>query len=51
MHKFSIRPALTIRDRTFKGLYGGSGKPTLPTLTDLSVAAFILGATFDESNT
>lgn len=47
MRKFSIRPTLTMRGRTFKGLRGWSGKPTHPPLTDLPVAAYILGATFD----
>ena len=47
MRKFSIRPTLTLRGRTFKGLRGWSGKPTHPPLTDLPVAAYILGATFD----
>ncbi|MGB8857683.1 MAG: DUF2231 domain-containing protein [Ilumatobacteraceae bacterium] len=47
MRKFSIRPTLTLRGRTFKGLRGWSGKPTHPPLTDLPVAAYILGAIFD----
>ena len=47
MRKFSVRPTLTLRGRTFKGLRGWSGKPTHPPLTDLPVAAYIIGATFD----
>ena len=47
MRKFSIRPTLTLRGRTFKGLRGWSGKPTHPPLTDVPVAAYILGAAFD----
>ena len=47
MRKFSVRPTLTIRGRTFKGLRGWAGKPTHPPLTDIPVAAYILGATFD----
>jgi uncharacterized membrane protein len=47
MRKFSVRPTLTIRGRTFKGLRGWSGKPTHPPLTDIPVAAYILGAAFD----
>ncbi len=47
MRKFSIRPTLTMRGRTFKGLRGWSGKPTHPPLTDIPIAAYILAATFD----
>ena len=47
MRKFSVRPTLTIRGRKFKGLRGWSGKPTHPPLTDLPIAAYIFGATFD----
>ncbi len=47
MKKFSIRPTLTIKGRTFKGLRGWSGKPFHPPLTDLPIAAYILAATFD----
>jgi uncharacterized membrane protein len=47
MRKFSIRPTLTLRGRIFKGLRGWSGKPTHPPLTDIPVAAYILGASFD----
>lgn len=44
---FSIKPGLTIRGRKFKGLRGWAGKPFHPPLTDIPIAAYILGATFD----
>jgi len=47
MRKISVRPTLTLRGRKFKGLRGWSGKPTHPPLTDLPIAAYIFGATFD----
>jgi uncharacterized membrane protein len=47
MRKFSVRPTLTLRGRTFKGLRGWSGKPLHPPLTDFPIAAYILGAVFD----
>jgi uncharacterized membrane protein len=47
MRRFSIRPTLTRRGRTFKGLRGWSGKPTHPPLTDFPIAAYVLGALFD----
>jgi uncharacterized membrane protein len=47
MRRFSIRPTLTFRGRTFKGLRGWSGKPTHPPLTDLPIAAYVLVAAFD----
>ena len=47
MRKLSVRPTLTLRGRKFKGLRGWSGKPTHPPLTDLPIAAYIFGATFD----
>jgi uncharacterized membrane protein len=47
MRKLSVRPALTIRGRKFKGLRGWAGKPFHPPLTDVPVAAYILAATFD----
>jgi uncharacterized membrane protein len=45
--RFSVRPALTLRGRTFKGLRGWSGKPLHPPLTDLPIAAYVLAAVFD----
>ena len=47
MRKFSIRPTLTIKGRTFKGIRGWSGKPLHPPLTDLPIAAYVLAAVFD----
>jgi uncharacterized membrane protein len=47
MRKFSLRPTLTLKGRTFKGLRGWSGKPTHPPLTDFPIAAYILAAVFD----
>jgi uncharacterized membrane protein len=44
---FSVRPTLTLRGRTFKGLRGWSGKPTHPPLTDVPIAAYLLAAVFD----
>jgi uncharacterized membrane protein len=47
MRKFSLRPTLTLRGRTFKGLRGWSGKPVHPPLTDLPIAAYLFAAVFD----
>ena len=47
MRKFSVRPTLTMRGRTFKGLRGWSGKPLHPPLTDIPIAAYIIAAGFD----
>jgi uncharacterized membrane protein len=47
MRKFSVRPTLTLKGRTFKGLRGWSGKPLHPPLTDFPIAAYILAAVFD----
>jgi uncharacterized membrane protein len=47
MRKLSIRPTLTMRGRTFKGLRGWSGKPLHPPLTDIPITAYILAAVFD----
>jgi len=47
MRKFSVRPTLTLKGRTFKGLRGWAGKPTHPPLTDFPVAAYIFAAAFD----
>lgn len=45
--RFSIRPTLTLRGRTFKGLRGFSGKPAHPPLTDFPVAAYVFVMVFD----
>ena len=47
MRRFSVRPPLTMKGRTFKGLRGWSGKPLHPPLTDLPIAAYVLAAAFD----
>ena len=47
MKRFSVRPTLTMKGRTFKGLRGWSGKPLHPPLTDIPIAAYILAAVFD----
>ena len=47
MRKFSIRPTLTMKGRTFKGLRGWSGKPLHPPLTDFPIVAYVLAAGFD----
>jgi len=47
MRRFSFRPALTLRGRTFKGLRGWAGKPLHPPLTDIPVGAYMLAAAFD----
>jgi uncharacterized membrane protein len=47
MRRFSVRPAVTLRGRTFKGLRGWSGKPFHPPLTDFPIAAYVLAAVFD----
>jgi uncharacterized membrane protein len=47
MRRFSVRPAITLKGRKFKGLRGWGGKPFHPPLTDIPIAAYILGATFD----
>jgi uncharacterized membrane protein len=45
--KFSFRPALTVKGRTFKGLRGYAGKPFHPPLTDVPVSAYVFAAFFD----
>lgn len=47
MRRFSIRPTLTLKGRTFKGLRGWSGKPLHPPLTDIPIAAYLLAAGLD----
>jgi uncharacterized membrane protein len=47
VRKFSIRPTLTLKGRTFKGLRGWSGKPLHPPLTDFPIAGYVLAAAFD----
>jgi uncharacterized membrane protein len=47
VRKFSVRPTLTLRGRTFKGLRGWSGKPLHPPLTDVPITAYVFAAVFD----
>jgi uncharacterized membrane protein len=47
MRRFSVRPAITLRGRKFKGLRGWAGKPFHPPLTDFPVVGYVLGAAFD----
>ena len=47
MRKLSLRPTLTLKGRTFKGLRGWSGKPMHPPLTDFPIVAYVLAAVFD----
>lgn len=47
MRRFSVRPAITLRGRQFKGLRGWAGKPFHPPLTDFPIVAYVLGAVFD----
>lgn len=47
MRKFSVKPVLTMKGRTFKGLRGWSGKPLHPPLTDIPIGAYVLAAAFD----
>jgi uncharacterized membrane protein len=47
MRLFSVRPAMTLRGRKFKGLRGWAGKPTHPPLTDFPIVCYVLAAVFD----
>jgi uncharacterized membrane protein len=47
MRIFSIRPAITLRGRSFNGLRGWEGKPTHPPLTDFPIVCYVLAAAFD----
>jgi uncharacterized membrane protein len=47
MRHFSFGPALTLRNRSFKGPRGWAGKPLHPPLTDVPVGAYLLTAAFD----
>jgi uncharacterized membrane protein len=47
MRKFSVRPAITLRGRTFKGLRGYAGKPFHPPLTDIPIGAYVIAALLD----
>jgi len=47
VRKFSVRPTLTIKGRTFKGVRGWSGKPFRPPLADFPIVAYVVAETFD----
>jgi uncharacterized membrane protein len=47
MKTFSVRPVLTLKGRTLKGLRGWSGKPLHPPLTDFPIVGYVLAAGFD----
>src|SRR4051812_1722826 len=47
MRRISIRPAVTLRGRKFKGLRGWAGKPLHPPLTDIPIGAYVFAAAFD----
>jgi uncharacterized membrane protein len=44
---YSIRPALTLRGRKFRGIRGWTGKPSHPPLTDFPVVCYVLAAAGD----
>jgi uncharacterized membrane protein len=44
---FSIKPAISIKGRRFKGIRGWAGKPFHPPLTDIPIGAYVLAMTFD----
>lgn len=47
MRHFAVRPTLTLRGRTFKGLRGWAGKPFHPPLTDIPIGAYVIAAVLD----
>ncbi len=44
---YSIRPALTLRGRRFRGIRGWVGKPSHPPLTDFPIVCYVLVGAFD----
>ena len=44
---FSIKPAITLKGRKFRGVRGWAGKPTHPPLTDFPIVAYAFAAVFD----
>jgi uncharacterized membrane protein len=44
---FSIKPAITLRGRRFRGVRGWAGKPSHPPFTDFPVVAYVFAAAFD----
>ena len=47
MRRLSVRPAITVRGRNFKGMRGWAGKPFHPPLTDIPIGAYVLAAVLD----
>ena len=47
VRRFSVRPAITLKGRQFKGLRGYAGKPFHPPLTDIPIAAYVIAAALD----
>ncbi len=47
MRRYSVRPAITLKGRSFKGLRGWAGKPFHPPLTDIPIGAYVLASVFD----
>lgn len=47
MRRFSVRPAVTLKGRQFKGLRGFAGKPFHPPLTDFPIGAYVIAAGLD----
>src|SRR6185369_14045661 len=44
---YSVKPAITIKGRQFRGVRGWAGKPTHPPFTDFPIAAYLFAAAFD----
>src|SRR5262245_10905150 len=44
---YSIRPALTLKGRKFRGIRGWAGKPAHPPLTDFPIVCYVLAAALD----
>ncbi len=44
---FSIKPAITMRGRRFRGVRGWAGKPSHPPFTDFPVVSYVFAAAFD----
>jgi uncharacterized membrane protein len=44
---YSVKPALTLKGRKFRGLRGWAGKPSHPPFTDFPIVAYVFAAAFD----
>jgi uncharacterized membrane protein len=44
---FSIKPAITMRGRRFRGVRGWAGKPSHPPFTDFPIVSYVFAAAFD----